>query len=71
MKVYERICLKNHSVEAENGDCQKYERGRTYTMTAPRDGDESVVVLSTFWVRLSKEIVADIFEPFRPEIQKV
>lgn len=70
MKVYERICLKNHKVEAENGDCQRYERGRAYMMSAPREGDESVVVMSTFWVRLSREIVADIFEPFRPELQK-
>ena len=60
MKVYERICLRDWFVEAENGDRQECKRGKTYTTGAPRASDNTVVVFSSFWVRAP----ADIFEPF-------
>ncbi|MGI9335740.1 MAG: hypothetical protein ACR2RL_21550 [Gammaproteobacteria bacterium] len=60
MKVYTRICLQNWFIEAENGDRQECERGKTYTTSEPHD-DGTVTVFSTFWVRAPDSI----FEPWR------
>jgi len=57
MKVYERICLRDWFVEAENGDRQDLKRGKTYTTSASKDGE--VTVFSSFWVKAP----IDIFEP--------
>jgi hypothetical protein len=62
MKIYERICLKDWSVEAENGDKQECFRGKTYTTTAS-DSNGMVTVFSGFWVNAP----VSIFEPVTPE----
>ena len=62
MKVYERICLKDWHIQAENGDRQDLKRGKTYTTGASRE-DGTVEVFSTFWVGAP----IDIFEPLTAE----
>ena len=59
MKIYERICLRDWFVQAENGDRQDCKRGKIYTTSAPHD-DGTVTVFSGFWVRAPQEI----FEPW-------
>ena len=63
MEVYERICLKDWHIEAENGDRQALQRGKHYTTSASRD-DGTVIVFSSFWVRAP----IDIFEPVTAKI---
>ena len=58
MNVYERICLKDWYVEAQNGDRQDLKRGKTYTTSASNE-DGEVQVFSSFWVYAP----IDIFEP--------
>lgn len=58
MKIYERICLKDWHIEAQNGDRQDLTRGKTYTTSASMD-DGTVTVFSSFWVQAP----IDIFEP--------
>jgi hypothetical protein len=62
MNVYERICLKDWHIEAENGDRQELKRGQSYTTTESK-GDK-VVVFSSFWVTAP----INIFEPITPEL---
>ena len=62
MKVYDRICLKDWHVEAQNGDRQDLKRGETYTTSASLP-DGTVTVFSTFWVRAP----LDVFEPISSE----
>jgi hypothetical protein len=62
MEVYERICLKDWHIEAENGDRQELKRGKSYTTTASHD-DGTVIVFSRFWVRAP----LDVFEPVTPD----
>lgn len=58
MKVYERICLQDWHVEAQNGDRQELKRGKFYTTSASHD-DGTVTVFSSFWVRAP----LSVFEP--------
>ena len=62
MNVYQRICLKDWHIEAQNGDRQDIERGKTYTTSASNDKGE-VKVFSTFWVNAP----ISIFEPLTLE----
>ena len=62
MKVYDRICLKDWRIEAQNGDKQELKRGKQYTTGASRE-DGTVTVFSSFWVRAP----VDIFEPLAAE----
>ena len=48
MKTFNRICIKDWSIEAENGDRQECKRGKEYLTSAEQDG--VVVVFSGFWV---------------------
>ena len=57
MEIYERICLKDWHIEAQNGDRQELRRGKTYTTAASKDG--TIKVFSTFWV----DAPIDVFEP--------
>jgi len=62
MKVYERICLKDWHIEAQNGDRQDLKRGKTYTTSASNE-DGEVQVFSSFWVYAP----IGIFEPLTAE----
>lgn len=62
MKVYDRICLKNWFIEAENGDRLELHRGKSYTTSASQP-DGTVTVFSRFWVT----VPLDVFEPVTPE----
>jgi len=48
MKVFSRICLKDYTVEAQNGDKLELKRGREYTTS--EENNDKVVVFSNFWV---------------------
>lgn len=54
MKTYQRICIMNHTITAENGDSQSIKRGQEYT-TSEVDDKGEVVVFSTFWVPFDVE----------------
>lgn len=53
MDVFDRICITDWEVTAENGDHYKVERGRHYKTSKEIDGE--VVVFSGFWVRVPVE----------------
>ena len=57
MKTYKRICIKSHTITAENGDSQTIERGEEY-ITSDVDENSEVTVFSTFWVPFSVELFA-------------
>ena len=48
MKTYSRICLKDYTVEAQNGDKLELKRGKEYTTS--EENNDKVVVFSNFWV---------------------
>lgn len=50
-----QLCIKSYEVTAENGDRWRAEQGKTYKTTVPADGEETVTVFSSFWVRVPKE----------------
>lgn len=56
MKTYNRICICDHEVKAENGDCLSLKRGKEYLTSREQDG--KVVVFSTFWVPVPVELFA-------------
>ena len=57
MKTYQRICIKDHTITAENGDSQTVKRGKEY-ITSPVDKEGNVTVFSTFWVPMSLDLFA-------------
>lgn len=61
MITFHRICIKSHTVTAQNGDTASIERGEEYLTSAERDG--AVVVFSTSWCPFPKECFAGE-EPF-------
>lgn len=56
--VGEAICIEDWHIEAENGDRQDCFRGKTYTISRPEDGKDTVMVFSRFWVPAPKGIFA-------------
>ena len=48
MRTFERICIEDYTVRAENGDTLTLRRGEEYITSAERDG--MVTVFSAFWV---------------------
>lgn len=50
MKTYQRICIKDYAVTAQNGDRFEIKRGKEYTTSSSESGE--VTVLSNFWVKV-------------------
>lgn len=48
MKVFRRICIKDYTLEAQNGDKLELFRGKEYTTSDEKD--DKVVVFTNFWV---------------------
>ena len=67
MDTYNRICIKEYEVTAENGDHFKVERGKEYTTSAvdcscgsigPDPVKDHVIVFSNYWVPVPVEYFA-------------
>lgn len=54
-QTFNRICLRDWSIEAQNGDRLDLKRGKEYLTSAPRP-DGNVVVFSTFWVPVPLDV---------------
>ena len=48
MTTYHRICIKDHTVTAKNGDSMSVERGKEYLTSEAENGE--VCVFGQFWV---------------------
>jgi hypothetical protein len=57
MKTFERVCIQDYKLEAENGDCLILNRGNLY-ITSEEDGKGTVVVFSSFWCRVPASLFA-------------
>lgn len=57
MTTWNRICIKEYTIKAENGDELQLKRGREY-LTSPATGSGNVWVFSTFWVQAPVDIFA-------------
>jgi hypothetical protein len=57
MTTFERICIKDWEVTAENGDHFKVERGKEY-LTGPENEGGEVVVFSSFWIPVPVTVFA-------------
>lgn len=55
MNVYTAVCVKDWSIQAENGDRQECKSGQRYTISEIRK-DDTLTVFSTFWVPAPKDI---------------
>ena len=62
-KVFERRCVQDWHIEAENGDRQDCVAGKTYTTSRVHDEDGTVTVFSRFWVRAPFSIFDPVPEP--------
>lgn len=51
MQTFNRICIKDWEITAENGDHFKAVRGKEYT-TSTEHEDGTVTVFSNYWVRV-------------------
>ena len=56
METYNRICIEDYVVKAENGDILELYRGKEYLTSIERDG--KVTVFSSYWVKVPAEIFA-------------
>lgn len=62
MKAFKRIAIKDWSITTERGDHFEIEAGKEYTTSDVRDkGDsgEYVVVFSTFWVQVPRDVFGE------------
>ena len=50
MRMYDRICIKDYSVTAQNGDHFEIKRGQEYITSFSKFG--KVIVYSNFWVKV-------------------
>ena len=55
MITYNRICIKDYVLEAENGRLELH-RGKEYTTSREQDGQ--VTVFTNFWVKVPVELFA-------------
>jgi hypothetical protein len=46
-KTYHRICVKDHVIEAQNGDRHEVKRGVEYLTSDDKGGE--VIVFGSFW----------------------
>ena len=54
MKVLERLCIKDWSIEDQEGNRFDLEKGKTYTTAAePKNG--FITVFSNYWVPVPQE----------------
>ncbi len=56
MTTFNRICIKDYEVTAENGDHFEVKRGQEY-LTSP-EKDSKVTVFSNFWVKVPVNVFA-------------
>lgn len=66
MKIVNRLCIKDWSLEALNGDRVDLKRGMEYT-TSPGVINKEVTVFTNFWIKAPIEIFAER-EDFRPYV---
>lgn len=57
MRTFQRICIEDAEVRAQNGDCQQIKRGEEY-ITSDVRADGTVVVFSRFWVPFPERLFA-------------
>ena len=50
MKVYNRICVKEHKIEAKDGNSFTLEKGEEYLTDKEENGE--VTVFSKYWVKV-------------------
>lgn len=61
MQTFNRICIKDFTVTADNGDSFTLKRGREY-LTSAVGNAPSVVVFDTYWVHVPADIFAGEIE---------
>lgn len=57
MKTFNRICVKDHAIEALNGDRHEVKRGHEYLTSDVLD-DGQVCVFGSFWTRFPADVFA-------------
>lgn len=55
MKVISQLCIKNHTVRDTDGAIWKAKQGQQYTTSIPEETSGSVMVFSSYWVRVPRE----------------
>jgi len=58
MKIFKRICIKDYTLEATNGDKLELFQGKEYTTSQEHDG--MVTVLTNYWVPVSADLFAEV-----------
>ena len=56
MRTYQRICIEDYAICAQNGDRAEVKRGQEY-ITSPERGGE-VTVFGAFWVKFPSRLFA-------------
>ncbi len=70
MQTFNRICIKDWEIIADNGDTFKVERGKEYLTSAvdrapsigPEPGKGCVIVFSNFWVPVPVDVFSGEIE---------
>ncbi len=55
-RTFQRICIKDYTLTAQNGDCLQLKRGKEYITSPEQDGQ--VRVFSSYWAWVPADIFA-------------
>jgi hypothetical protein len=58
MKTFSRVCIKDYTVTALNGDTEEVKRGREYLTSDVQEGGRVVVFQGKFWASFPVELFA-------------
>ena len=58
MITFKRVCIKDHTIEDTNGDSFTLKRTKEYTTSPIREEDNTIMVFSTYWVRVPVDLFA-------------
>ena len=56
METYNRICITDFELKAQNGDTLRLTRGKEYLTSSEKNGE--VTVFTNFWVPVSVDLFA-------------
>lgn len=58
METWNRVCIEDYSLTAENGDTLILKRGKEYTTSRVHDDGVTVTVFTNFWVPVPLRLFA-------------
>jgi hypothetical protein len=58
MTTYHRICIQDFELTAQNGDRLVLKRGQEYLTSEVRKEDNTLVVITNYWVRVPANLFA-------------